>query len=592
MSLTPPLTPVDPAVPVNRPFGRLGPAVKRGRGWQAFLLGSALALALAGQPAVVFAQEAPAAPAETDGPQLVEVQFFGGEAEYRALLRPGDQIDYLVPAKAGETLHADVISETGDVVFDITKGDLSLWSADQGTVFVRKLPEDGPWTIRLRGAEPETESAFRLYLGLDGIGAEEALTPDTAEDEVVLSAEAAEQAASEDTPEGEEVAGVSTAGDEAPLKEDMAADPAASGAELDAASPAEAAPLELAEAQVSTRSDAAAGVTPIVDISAPQVPVLPKPDAPPFGAETPEDSPADAASPAPSADEKAEDAAPKTSGGAGSAEADPPATLEGSAEAPEAAASATAPSEAAAETRDPAAPAGSAETASPAAEPEVSGGEAASVVEAGGEKASGVATEEAASPSDASASSGETPAGGAVTGAEGEGEAAASGAENPPSSDVGAAPAPEAAASAPDPENPADQSAPDAGAAPEGAGAADQPAAETAAPDAESPAGQPAPEGAAAAPELVQPGAPAADGSGPNYYRAANLSGAMLNLRRGPSRSEPIVSQVGEGRLLQGESCQQGGDFVWCRVTAVDDPAIWGWGAEQFLDPAEPPTGN
>lgn len=449
--------------------------------------------------------------------QEVSVSFFGGEAEYRALLGAGQQVDYIVTAKADERLHVDVISETGDIVFEILKGEARLWSPEQGTVFGGALPEDGPWIVRLYGADAETESAFRLYLGLDAPAA-----PELPQDAAELSAEAVIDAAPLAAPEPDLALAVP----------ETSAEPALETPAITATSqPGAARPelgVQLAQAESTTSTDATPPVLKI-DVKPPTVPLLPSPDAPPFGAAVSEDAvpePLNEETPAEPEAAQAEAAAP------GDADAAP----EVAAPASDAAGDATGGAASAA--RDP----------RPGAAASVAGSEAAmetAAPETAGRETGAAMLEQARAPSaeDASAE----------------------------------------AATPVEPAAPAEAAAPTDAAAPAGAAA---------------PAPPPARPGTAVEPAPAQAAAPIAGQGVPSgsvppaivvYYRAANLDGAMLNLRRGPSRSEPVVAQAGEGSLLVGSDCQMGGDLRWCRVSAVEDTAIWGWAAAQFLTVVEPP---
>jgi hypothetical protein len=60
-------------------------------------------------------------------------------------------------------------------------------------------------------------------------------------------------------------------------------------------------------------------------------------------------------------------------------------------------------------------------------------------------------------------------------------------------------------------------------------------------------------------------------------------AGDTLNVRSGPSTGNRIVTEFGEGRLVQILQCQRSGGQEWCEIAAYSDRSQRGWAAGRFL---------
>jgi uncharacterized protein YraI len=86
--------------------------------------------------------------------------------------------------------------------------------------------------------------------------------------------------------------------------------------------------------------------------------------------------------------------------------------------------------------------------------------------------------------------------------------------------------------------------------------------------------GQPLPDDTVGVPE---------DG-GPDFYVVSGLNrGEFLNMRRGPSVSQPVIAKLQNGKIVKNLGCQKIGSSRWCQV---QDPRIStqrGWANGRFL---------
>ena len=68
------------------------------------------------------------------------------------------------------------------------------------------------------------------------------------------------------------------------------------------------------------------------------------------------------------------------------------------------------------------------------------------------------------------------------------------------------------------------------------------------------------------------------------YATVAGLSaGDTLNVRSGPSTGSAVVTEFGEGRLVQILQCKQSGGQEWCEIAAHSDASLRGWAAGRYL---------
>jgi hypothetical protein len=68
------------------------------------------------------------------------------------------------------------------------------------------------------------------------------------------------------------------------------------------------------------------------------------------------------------------------------------------------------------------------------------------------------------------------------------------------------------------------------------------------------------------------------------YATVAGLTaGDTLNVRSGPSTKNPVVTEFGEGRLVQILQCKQSGGQEWCEIAAHSDAGQRGWAAGRYL---------
>jgi hypothetical protein len=77
-----------------------------------------------------------------------------------------------------------------------------------------------------------------------------------------------------------------------------------------------------------------------------------------------------------------------------------------------------------------------------------------------------------------------------------------------------------------------------------------------------------------------------ADGlaGGPDYWEVniGEVSG-QLNLRAAPSQSAAILKSVADGTILRNQGCRMAEGRRWCRVETLDNAAVSGWVAGDFL---------
>jgi hypothetical protein len=86
-----------------------------------------------------------------------------------------------------------------------------------------------------------------------------------------------------------------------------------------------------------------------------------------------------------------------------------------------------------------------------------------------------------------------------------------------------------------------------------------------------------------------------ADGlqGGPDFWEVTGVpKGDVLNLRRGPSAKEGVVTSVRNGAVLRNAGCRMSGGQRWCRVETTGGPAQGGWVAGRYLREGGPPAGQ
>lgn len=102
--------------------------------------------------------------------------------------------------------------------------------------------------------------------------------------------------------------------------------------------------------------------------------------------------------------------------------------------------------------------------------------------------------------------------------------------------------------------------------------------------------GIPAPGNAQALPPVK---ADFADGlqGGPDFWQVTGVPvGDVLNLRRGPSARDAVVTSVTNGAVLRNAGCRMAGGQRWCKVETTAGPALGGWVAGRYLREGGPPV--
>ncbi len=77
-----------------------------------------------------------------------------------------------------------------------------------------------------------------------------------------------------------------------------------------------------------------------------------------------------------------------------------------------------------------------------------------------------------------------------------------------------------------------------------------------------------------------------ADGlqGGPDFWEVSGVqAGDALNMRRGPSTKEPVVTRFKNGDVLRNTGCRMADGQRWCAVERPEDPSVAGWVAGRFL---------
>lgn len=77
---------------------------------------------------------------------------------------------------------------------------------------------------------------------------------------------------------------------------------------------------------------------------------------------------------------------------------------------------------------------------------------------------------------------------------------------------------------------------------------------------------------------------------GPDFYVVAGLApGELLNMRRGPSVTDGVITKLANGKIVKNLGCRKIGTSRWCQVQNPRIPAQRGWANGRFLREAGAP---
>jgi uncharacterized protein YraI len=77
---------------------------------------------------------------------------------------------------------------------------------------------------------------------------------------------------------------------------------------------------------------------------------------------------------------------------------------------------------------------------------------------------------------------------------------------------------------------------------------------------------------------------------GPDFYVVAGLArGELLNMRRGPSVTDGVITKLANGKIVKNLGCRKIGTSRWCQVQNPKIPAQRGWANGRFLREAGAP---